>query len=52
MNEADICNFVNDDLDLVSHNLEMDANKAIDWFKNNEMIANPQKVSTHVFGKK
>ena len=52
MNEADICNFVNDDLDLVSHNLEMDANKAIHWFKNNEMIANPQKVSTHVFGKK
>ena len=44
-----VCNFVGDttfykcgrDLDIVPENLEMDANKVINWLSNNEMVANP-----------
>ena len=37
ISEADVCGR---DLELVSHKLEMDANIAITWLKNNEMVAN------------
>ena len=48
ISEADVCNFADvttlykcgRDLELVSHKLEMDANIAITWLKNNEMVAN------------
>ena len=48
--ETDICNFVDGtnlcrrgrDLHIVSENLEMDANIAINWLNNNEMVPNPK----------
>ena len=50
INESDVCSFFDDrtvykcyrDLELVSHKLEMDANIAIYWLKNNEMVTNPK----------
>ena len=49
--ETGICNFADDttlykneiNLDIVLENLEMDANIAINWLNNNEMVANPKK---------
>ena len=49
--KTDVCNFADDttlykcgsDIDIVLENLEMDANIAINWLNNNEMVANPQK---------
>ena len=48
--KTDVCNFADDttlykcgsDIDIVLENLEMDANIAINWLNNNEMVANPQ----------
>ena len=48
ISEADVYNFADDttlykcgrDLELVSRKLEMDANIAMTWLKNNEMVAN------------
>ena len=50
--ETDVCNFAEDttlykcgsDLDIALENLEMDANIAINWLNNNEMVANPKKI--------
>ena len=49
--ETDVCIFADDttlykcgsDLETVLENLEMDANIAINWRNNNEMVANPKK---------
>ena len=49
--ETDACNFADDttlykcgsDLDIVLEKLEMDANIAINWLNNNEMVTNPKK---------
>ena len=49
--EIDVCNFTDgttlykcgSDLDTVLENLEMDANIAINWLNNNEMVVNPKK---------
>ena len=49
--EIDVCNFADDttlykcesDLDIVLENLKLDANIAINWLNNNEMVANPKK---------
>ena len=47
--ERDICNFVDDtvlyayekELDTISFKLEIETNTAIQWLKDNEMVANP-----------
>ena len=47
--ETDICNFVDDtalyaygkELDTISFKLEIETNTAIQWLKDNEMVANP-----------
>ena len=49
--KTDVCNFADDTtlykcgsyLDIVLENLEMDANIAINWLNNNDMVANPKK---------
>ena len=49
--ETDICNFADDttlyvcgkELDTISFNLEIETNTAIQWLKDNEMLANPSK---------
>ena len=49
--ETDVCNFADDttlykcrrDLDIVSKKLQMDADIGINWFNNNEMVANSKK---------
>ena len=49
--EADVCNFADNttlckcesDLDIVLENLERDANIAINWLNDNEMVADPKK---------
>ena len=49
--ETGVCNFADDttlykcesDFDIVLENLEINANKAINWLNNNEMVANPNK---------
>ena len=49
--ETDICNFVDDttlyacgkELDTISFKLEIETNTAIQWLKDNEMVANPSK---------
>ena len=48
---ADICNFVDDttlyacgkELDTISFKLEIETNRAMQWLKDNEMVANPSK---------
>ena len=49
--ETDICNFADDttlyacgkELDTISFKLEIETNRAIQWLKDNEMVANPSK---------
>ena len=49
--ETDICNFADDttlyacgkELDTISFTLEIETNRAIQWLKDNEMVANPSK---------
>ena len=49
--ETDICNFADDrtlyacgkELDTISFKLEIETNTAIQWLKDNEMVANPSK---------
>ena len=49
--ETDICNFANDttlyacgkELDTISFKLEIETNTAIQWLRDNEMVANPSK---------
>ena len=49
--ETDICNFTDDttlyacgkELDTISFKLKMETNRAIQWLKYNEMVANPSK---------
>ena len=49
--ETGVCNFADDttlykcecDFDIVLENLEINANIAINWLNNNEMVANPNK---------
>ena len=49
--ETDICNLADNttlyacgrDLDTISSKLELDTNIAIQWLKDNEMVANPSK---------
>ena len=51
MKEADICKFVDEtilsasgkDLDTISIKLEQEINTAMQWLKDNEMVANPSK---------
>ena len=46
-----ICNFVDDttlyasgkDLDTISYKLEIETNRAMQWLKDNKMVANPSK---------
>ena len=48
--ETNVCNFADDatlykcesNLDIVSENLDMDANIAINWLNNKKMVANPK----------
>ena len=48
--DTDVCNFADDttlykcgrDLDIASKRLEMDANIAINWLRNNETVPNPK----------
>ena len=52
--ETDICNFADDtnlyawgkDLDTISFKLEIETNTAIQWLKDNEMVANPSKIQS------
>ena len=49
--ETNICNFADDttlyacgkELDTISFTLEIETNRAIQWLKDNEMVANPSK---------
>ena len=49
--ETDICNFADDttlyacgkELDTISFKLEIETNRAMQWLKDNEMVANPSK---------
>ena len=49
--ETDICNFADDttlyacgkELDTISFTLEIETNRAIQWLKDNEIVANPPK---------
>ena len=49
--ETDICNFADDttlyacgkELDTISFKLEIETNRAIQWLKDNQMVANPSK---------
>ena len=49
--ETDICNFADDttlyacgkELDTISFKLEIETNRAIQWLKDNEMVANSSK---------
>ena len=49
--ETDICNFTDDttlyacgkELDTISFKLEIETNRAIQWLKDNQMVANPSK---------
>ena len=57
--ETDIYNFADDttlytcgkDLDAISNKLELETNKAINWFKDNEMVANLSKFQLIFFAK-
>ena len=58
--ETDIFDFADDttlykcggDLDIISENLEMVADIAINWLSNNEMVANTRKISVYVLNQK
>lgn len=57
--ETDICNFADDnslyacddDLNAVIGRLERDAKRAVDWFKINGLVANPEKFQMMFLGK-
>ena len=57
--ETDICNFADDtalcacgkELDTISFTLEIETNRAIQWLKDNEMVANPSKFQLMVLSK-
>ena len=58
--DKDVCNFADDttlykcgrNCDIALENLEMDANIAINWLNNNQMVANLKKFSTYVLNQK
>ena len=58
--DKDVCNFADDttlykcgrNFDIALENLEMDANIAINWLNNNQMVANLKKFSTYVLNQK
>ena len=57
---SQVCNFADDNtiyacgqnLDSVASNIESDMNAAICWYKNNEMVANPEKFQLMFIGLK
>ena len=52
LKKTDICNFADDNIiyrcaksvNTVIENLQSDLNKALNWFKDNQMMANPGKI--------